>query len=155
MGLGKTIQAISLILTHPHPRYPPGSSYTALSPKSKSAADEIPHNIGRGTLVIAPLALIKQWEREIADRVEDSHKLRVCVHHGPNRAKDPRDLKRFDVVITTYETIRSEHGQSKLTEDSGGDIDAVGCFGIRWWRIICDEAHTIKNRLHEVVTLGR
>lgn len=147
MGLGKTIQAISLILTHPHPRYPPGSSYSALSPNSKAAAKDIPENIGRGTLVIAPLALIKQWEREIAERVESSHKLRVRVHHGPSRAKDPRDLKNFDIVITTYETIRSEHNQSSLTEKANGDIDAVGCFGIYWWRIVCDEAHTIKNRL--------
>lgn len=151
MGLGKTIQSLSLILSRPHPKYPISEDaprYADMSPNSKSAAAKIPKEVGRGTLVVAPLALIKQWEAEIERRTEPSHRLRVLVHHGPNRARDPRALRKYDVVITTYDVIRSEHSQSSSASD--GQVDAVGTFGIRWWRIICDEAHTIKNRTAKV-----
>jgi SNF2 family DNA or RNA helicase len=143
MGLGKTVQSIAMVINHPNPRYPIGGTFSGLSPDSKKAALKIPEDIGRGTLVVAPLALIRQWEKEIDDKLESTHKLRVRVHHGPNRAKNAKDLRKYDVVITTYDIIRSEHGQSSFAE--GGHT--VGCFGIRWWRIICDEAHSIKNRL--------
>ena len=96
--------------------------------------------MGKGTLVVAPLALIKQWEAEIKNRVEDSHTLRVCVHHGPQRTKRYEDLRKYDVVITTYQILVSEHSNSF----EGGPY--VGCFGLHWYRVILDEAHTIKNR---------
>ncbi|CAZ83355.1 unnamed protein product [Tuber melanosporum] len=147
MGLGKTIQSISLILSHPHPNHPLNGSSFALSPQSKKAAAKLPSDLEKGTLVVAPLALIKQWEAEIARRTTDSHRMRVCVHHGPSRAKDPSKLRRYDVVITTYDVVRSEHKDSSFAEGSDGHGQQVGCFGLRWWRIILDEAHTIKNRL--------
>lgn len=131
MGLGKTIQSISLILTNPRPA------------PSVNGADKktLPKSVDKGTLVVAPLALIKQWEAEIKNRVLDTHKLRVCVHHGPQRTKRFEDLRKYDVVITTYQILVSEHGSS-------GEADGpqVGCFGIHWYRVILDEAHTIKNR---------
>lgn len=92
--------------------------------------------------MVAPLALIKQWEAEIGNRVEKSHELKVCVHHGPQRTKRFEDLKKYDVVITTYQILVSEHGSSSEREDG----PQAGCFGIRWYRVILDEAHTIKNR---------
>lgn len=129
MGLGKTIQSIALMLTNPKPS-------TEELEKSKR---KLPEGIGKGTLVVAPLALIKQWEGEIRDRIEEENALKVCVHHGPGRAKSYKDLKKYDVVITTYQTLSSEHAGSE------GSLK-VGCFGIHWYRIILDEAHSIKNR---------
>ncbi|RMZ90012.1 hypothetical protein DV736_g2764, partial [Chaetothyriales sp. CBS 134916] len=130
MGLGKTIQSIALILAHPKP------SDTELENNKKL---KFTPGIDRGTLVVAPLALIKQWEAEINERVSSSHALNICVHHGPKRTKKFKDLKKYDVVITTYQTLSSEH------DESGGELK-VGCFGIRWYRVILDEAHSIKNR---------
>ncbi len=134
MGLGKTIQSIALLLTNPRPSH---SSITSVTDKKVLST-----NIGKSTLVVAPLALIKQWEAEIKNRVLDSHKLRVCVHHGPQRTKRFEDLKKYDVVITTYQILVSEHGSSSEREDG----PQAGCFGIHWYRVILDEAHTIKNR---------
>ncbi|KAI9790588.1 MAG: hypothetical protein M1835_000878 [Candelina submexicana] len=133
MGLGKTIQSISLILTNPRP------SGTLLAQKEKSKLAE---EVEKCTLVVAPLALVKQWEAEIKSRVDKSHALRVCVHHGPQRTKRFQDLKKYDVVITTYQILVSEHGSSSDHENG----IKVGCFGLHWYRIILDEAHTIKNR---------
>jgi SNF2 family DNA or RNA helicase len=134
MGLGKTIQSIALILTNPKPSASKPDEGEKLVNRRK-----LPTNLDKGTLVVAPLALIKQWEGEIRDRVEDSHALRVCVHHGPQRAKSFKELKKYDVVITTYHTLVSEHSSS------GGELKA-GCFGLHWYRVILDEAHSIKNR---------
>lgn len=133
MGLGKTIQSISLILTNPRP---PKTSATIDNKKGLSNV------VDKGTLVVGPLALIKQWEAELKNRVEDSHRLKVCVHHGPQRTKRFEDLRKYDVVITTYQILVSEHSSSSQREDG----PQYGCFGIHWYRVILDEAHTIKNR---------
>ncbi|KAI0483565.1 hypothetical protein F4859DRAFT_403267 [Xylaria cf. heliscus] len=120
MGLGKTLQSISLILTNAKP------------------ADKHP-GVEKTTLVVAPLALIRQWEAELEEKVEDTHRLKVLVHHGPQRTKRFEDLRRYDVVITTYQILVSEHNHC-------GDSVKAGCFGLHWYRVILDEAHTIKNR---------
>ncbi|KAK5626364.1 hypothetical protein RRF57_002079 [Xylaria bambusicola] len=120
MGLGKTLQSISLILTNSKP------------------TDKHP-GVEKTTLVVAPLALIRQWEAELKEKVEDSHRLKVLVHHGPQRTKNFEDLRRYDVVITTYQILVSEHNHCN------GSVKA-GCFGLHWYRVILDEAHTIKNR---------
>ncbi|KAK7953734.1 SNF2 family domain-containing protein [Apiospora saccharicola] len=122
MGLGKTLQSISLILTNPKP-----------DDAAKLAG------VDKTTLVVAPLALIRQWEAELKDKVTDSHRLKVLVHHGPQRTKRFEDLRRYDVVITTYQILVSEHGHSSNSLKAG-------CFGLHWYRVILDEAHTIKNR---------
>ena len=129
MGLGKTIQSIALMLSNPRP------TNTELE-KSKRKIDP---ETDRATLVVAPLALIKQWEAEIRDRIEEGHALKVKVHHGPQRTKSYKDLRNYDVVITTYQTLSSEH------VDEGSKIKSA-LFGVNWYRVILDEAHSIKNR---------
>ncbi|KAH6605862.1 snf2 family helicase atpase [Trichoderma cornu-damae] len=127
MGLGKTLQSISIVLINQKPQ------------KGEEGWKKHFQSIDKTTLVVAPLALIRQWEAEIKEKVAETHGLKVLVHHGPQRTKRFEDLKAYDVVITTYQILVSEHGKS------GGDIK-TGCFGLHWWRIILDEAHTIKNR---------
>jgi SNF2 family DNA or RNA helicase len=132
MGLGKTLQSIALVISNPRPK----------GPDLEDGKRKFPAAMEKCTLVVAPLALIRQWEVEIKDKVADTHQLRVCVHHGPQRTKKFADLKKYDVVITTYQILVSEFGSSS------DEVDGikVGCFGLHWYRVILDEAHTIKNR---------
>ncbi|KAF5853212.1 hypothetical protein GGP41_001771 [Bipolaris sorokiniana] len=104
--------------------------------------DGILDSTGKGTLVVAPLALIKQWESEINTKVTKSHALKVLVHHGPNRTKSADKLNQYDVVITTYQVLASEHASC----GDGPDGLKKGCFAVNWYRMMLDEAHTIKNR---------
>ena len=135
MGLGKTVQSIALILTNARP---------ASDAKPEHKGHKLPgKEVGKGTLVVAPLALIKQWEDEIKTKVAKSHALRVLVHHGSSRTKSSVGLKKYDVVITTYQTLTSEHAGSNMNRVDG---TRIGCFGVHWYRIILDEAHSIKNR---------
>ncbi|KIW24765.1 uncharacterized protein PV07_10458 [Cladophialophora immunda] len=129
MGLGKTIQSIALMLSNPKPS----------GEENEKSKRRLPESVTKATLVVAPLALIRQWEGELKDRIDEDHALKICVHHGPQRTKSYKDLKKYDIVITTYQTLSSEHaGCSESLK--------VGCFGVHWYRIILDEAHSIKNR---------
>ena len=78
MGLGKTLQAITLI------------SKMHEEKKKKS-------------MVIMPKSLIYNWENEIK---RFSPKLKVGVYYGINR--DFSSLKKADVILTTYGTIRND-----------------------------------------------
>ena len=122
MGLGKTIQALALILCN----------------KKLKEDDSV---FTRSTLVVAPLALIRQWESEIHEKCPS---LRAHVHHGTSRKGLGAASLSNDIVITTYQVIVSEHNQHKQNPLLHKNESTV--FDVRWWRVILDEAHTIKNR---------
>lgn len=85
MGVGKTIQALALILANP-PK----------DPKQKT------------TLIVAPLALLKHWPREVDEKVKSGHKLRVHVFHGQGKNIAVDRIKQYDIVLTNYETLQRE-----------------------------------------------
>lgn len=91
MGLGKTIQTIALMAS-------------TMTSDEDSTGDKQEHQI---TLIVTPLALVHQWVDEIVSKT-DKGKLRVLKHHGPNRTRDANVLKRYDVVVTTYQVVASD-----------------------------------------------
>lgn len=87
MGLGKTIQALALMV-------------------SRRSTDPL----RKTTLIVAPVALMKQWEREIAKKLkpDPNHALTTYILHGSKRDASWSDLRRFDVVLTTFGTLANE-----------------------------------------------
>src|SRR5436305_11063724 len=90
MGLGKTIQTLALIITRPR--------------ELKEGQKFFEITCSKATLLVVPLALADQWRREIVEKT----RLKVYVHHGPKRETDPNRISKYDVVITTYDTVSSE-----------------------------------------------
>ena len=82
------------------------------------------------TLLVCPTSLVGNWEREAA-RFAPS--LRVAVQHGAARA-DKKGLaklaKQHDLVLTSFGTLVR---------------DLAAYEGVRWRRVVVDEAQNIKN----------
>jgi len=82
------------------------------------------------TLLVCPMSLVGNWQREAARFTPG---LRVHVHHGADRLEGDdlgAALAGADLVITTYGI-------------AARDIAALR--GLRWARVVCDEAQVIKN----------
>lgn len=82
--------------------------------------------------MVCPASLLGQWKAEVDSKVS-RHKLTVCLHHGANRETRGKHLRTYDIVVTTYNIVSREHKMS-------GAI-----FGVKWRRIILDEAHVVRN----------
>eukprot|EP00252_Welwitschia_mirabilis_P009544 TRINITY_DN2218_c0_g1_i3.p1 TRINITY_DN2218_c0_g1~~TRINITY_DN2218_c0_g1_i3.p1 ORF type:complete len:916 (-),score=200.01 TRINITY_DN2218_c0_g1_i3:671-3418(-) len=109
MGMGKTIQAISLVLAARAFRsdLPSGNSLAQSgSAVNNSEAKVLPHV--KATLVICPLVAVIQWRNEIA-RFTSEGSTKVLVYHGANRCKEASDLSNYDFVLTTYSIVEVEH----------------------------------------------
>ena len=104
MGLGKTAMVLALV--------------------ASDGAEAGP------TLVLCPMSLVGNWEREATKFAPD---LRVHIHHGAERARGRTfvdAVTKADVVITTYALAAR---------------DAEALAEIDWHRLVVDEAQAIKN----------
>ena len=103
MGLGKTIMMIGTVICNFQPR----------------------------TLIVLPLALLDQWEREIV-RTTGHYPL---IYHGTNKKNITfEQLSKAPIVITTYGQIQSGKKENKKEIHE-----------IEWSRVIFDEAHHLRN----------
>ncbi|KAI4322362.1 hypothetical protein L6164_022065 [Bauhinia variegata] len=166
MGLGKTIMTIALLLTHSGRGGSVGSQSIADPVSEGCEVSDTAHNFSSmpkkatkfsgfdqlmkqknvltsgGNLIICPMTLLGQWKAEIETRVQPGS-LSIYVHYGQSRPRDAKNLAQSDVVITTYGVLASEFS-SESTEDNGG------LFSILWFRVILDEAHTIKSSKSQI-----
>ena len=93
--------------------------------------------------MVCPVSLMGQWADELADKTNGS--LKVLMHHGPKRSRDPKDLAEYDVVLVTYQTLGLEFSRG-LKETVGGSMNRFPpCGSIQWHRVVLDESHTVKN----------
>jgi len=109
MGLGKTVQLLALEATqrHEHPDTAP-------------------------TLLICPMSLVGNWQREAA---KFAPTLRVYAHHGIARLRGEalaEQLEATDLIVTTYATATR-------------DMDELAEY--QWNRVVLDEAQAVKNSL--------
>ena len=122
MGLGKTIQALALILCRPPTD---GTRKT--------------------TLIVVPTSLLRQWEREIDDKVKPGHKLKTIVYHSAKKRNlTVARLLSHDIVLTTYGTLAHEYKQ--IYDQRKTTVAVLLASHAIFHRVILDEAHNVKNR---------
>ncbi len=103
MGLGKTIQALSML-----------HHYKEINGDLKA-------------IVICPTTLIYNWKNEVN---KFTPSLSWHIHHGSIRSRNVEELQKYNIIITTYGTLRS-------------DIQLL--LKIAFDYVILDESQAIKN----------
>jgi superfamily II DNA or RNA helicase len=106
MGLGKTVQVLALLESR----------------RERRAAEGLPPS-----LVVVPRSLVFNW---LAEAKQFTPELRILDHTGIGRAQKAEPLAGYDVVLTTYGTLRRDIAVLRAAE-----LDYV----------ILDEAQAIKN----------
>ena len=105
MGLGKTIQVIAFL--------------TYLKEMNRLGP----------TLLVLPKSLIQNWVNEM-EKFAPVLTKKHYVHTGPERSKQFEEISKYDIVLTTYQTLVR---------------DQLFMGRINWQFVICDEAQAIKN----------
>ncbi|KAD2804511.1 hypothetical protein E3N88_37888 [Mikania micrantha] len=138
-GLGKTISMIAFILKQRVPSKPK-SNVSHNSKLKATVVVDVDKNeelliteassstqcLGNrrpmaGSLVVCPASVLRQWARELDEKVADEAKLEVLVYQGGNRTKDPVELARYDVVLTTYAIVAKEVPTKVFGEEDEDD----------------------------------
>ncbi|KAI8618100.1 SNF2 family N-terminal domain-containing protein [Chytriomyces sp. MP71] len=121
MGMGKTIQIISLIM----------STIGTTKPN----------------LILTPTVAILQWLSELKERVTGDT-LKICVFHGTNRESSSKVLADFDVVLSTYAIVESLFRKQQHGFKRKGVLvkEKSILHSVEWGRVVLDEAHSIKDR---------
>ncbi|CCM00776.1 uncharacterized protein FIBRA_02818 [Fibroporia radiculosa] len=148
MGLGKTVQMIAVMV--------------------RNQSDD---PLCKTNLIVAPVALLDQWQLEIETKTNCD--VKCLIYHGPGKPKKKKELMKYDVVLTTFQTLALEWPDEEAEErkakqkakrkrklddfiESNSEDDRktskkktqqLGLlFDIDWYRVILDEAQNIRNR---------
>ena len=124
MGLGKTVQTIALLLKNKES----GSRGINNKPLNGQQLDLFGDiKAGITSLIVVPSSLVHNWVNEIR---KFGPILKTHSHVGNQRLKSNSKFSHYDIVISSYHTVRQ-------------DIDLFSAFKFHY--IILDESQVIKN----------
>ena len=107
MGMGKTIQAIALILDNRPDTNDKAQQVEWDASDERHGADS--KKLSRtSTLVVVPTIALRQWQMEIS-RFTAEGALTVKIYHGTTRSSSVKELQAADVVLTTYAIMEAEY----------------------------------------------
>ncbi|KAK6464529.1 SNF2 family N-terminal domain-containing protein [Scheffersomyces coipomensis] len=120
MGMGKTIQTIALFMGDLKKR---------------------------PNLVVGPTVALMQWKNEIEKHTAEGS-LKVLLFHGANRPTDVKELKKYDVILTSYSVLESSYRKQHhgFKRKNGVVKEKSAIHSVKFYRVILDEAHNIKDR---------
>lgn len=83
-----------------------------------------------GTLIVCPASVVRQWARELDEKVADKAKLSIVIYHGGNRTKDPAVLAKYAAVLTTYAIVANEVPKQPLVEGEDDELKDGERYGV-------------------------
>ncbi|KAI8089837.1 SNF2 family N-terminal domain-containing protein [Halteromyces radiatus] len=144
MGLGKTVSAIAMILLNT-PEKSDIFNHTNSGELRKTGA----------TLIITPATISHQWESEFKKHAPT---LKVAFYHGIKNIPQHTETEQVadylasnDVVLTTYNVLRTEIHYSRQIQDRPRRCDIKHkvrkspLVQLLWWRCIVDEAQKVES----------
>ena len=88
-------------------------------------------------LIVMPVVLLEQWK----DQFQRTTGHTPLIYHGQVKKVLTKDqLQHIPIVLTTYGTVNSDAKHEKKLQ------------GVRWSRVICDEAHHMRNKRSKIVS---
>lgn len=133
MGLGKTVEMISLISLHKPPLVDTGKVYDLFT------CTEVTPTLA--TLIITPPAILQQWITEIerhAPALKVMHYEGIKIHKNVDSEKLANQLLLSDVVVTTYAVLAAEiyytnlNGEKSLRTQSKYPRPTSPLMQLRW-----------------------
>ncbi|PBP25163.1 SNF2 family domain-containing protein [Diplocarpon rosae] len=156
MGLGKTVEIISLISLHRRPKNTPPQIFNQLTGQDVRSTG--------ATLIIVPPSILSQW---ISEFNKHAPQLKVFDYQGI-RAHDQHDfldllneLAGSDVVISTYSILAAEIHFTQLNPEKTLRRKSIyprpksPLMMLSWWRCIIDEAQMIESGVSNAAVVAR
>lgn len=151
MGLGKTLEMISLIALNKRPNTQSGmviDSFTSQHVQQTPA-----------TLIIAPPAIALQW---ISEFKRHAPQLKVTHYQGmQSHAKKPQLLASSDVVVSTYPVLSDDIYYTHLNPEKSLRGEAKyprlksPLMDLEFYRVVMDEAQMIDTGVSSAATVAR
>ena len=116
------------------------------------------------TLIITPQSISNQWVEEIQRHVRDNFKILIYQGVAGHGYQQPLQLARgYDVIITTYETLRKElyHAEVKTGEKRTRRKAASymappsPLLSVNFWRLCLDEAQMVEGSATRAAEMTR
>jgi superfamily II DNA or RNA helicase len=136
MGLGKTLQAIA-VLVRSKQLHELEDDREPIAPDVRQMSLFRRQVHSPTSLVVVPASLLHNWVREFSRFAPG---LKVLAHMGIQRNRELSHFTRYDVIISTYHTLRQ-------------DIEQMADFNFHY--VILDESQMIKNpssKVYQAVT---
>jgi DNA repair protein RAD16 len=94
--------------------------------------------VWRSYILYSPTVAIMQWRNEIETHTTG---MDVLVWHGASRITDPKELKKYDVVLTTYAVLESCFRKQHTGFKRKGTIikEKSPLHAVEWERVIVRE----------------
>ncbi|KIW69455.1 hypothetical protein PV04_05332 [Phialophora macrospora] len=134
MGLGKTLQMISLVASDHDANSPMQLGHELPAPMTETYPPA-------RSLVVVPTTLLQTWQDQLREHLKPGS-IRWRVYHGSHRQNAQEVLASYHVVLTTYDIVASEY---RKTLNQTFSSFSTPIFSSAWRRIILDEAHYIRN----------
>ena len=103
--------------------------------------------VAKLTPSVVPLSVLSNWQTQIDEHCVTGA-LTYITYYGSNRNLSAEELGKYDVVITTYQTVVSDHsGGSKIAAEGSSKRKKTEStlMNIPWKRVVIDEGHQIRN----------